>query len=420
MTGVQTCALPILVSPGVSVSIIDESVYAPTAVATVPLVFVATAQDKLNASGTATASGTTMANANKLFQITSQRDLTSTFGTPTFYKDSNGTPLHGYEVNEYGLFAAYSALGVSNRVFVVRADIDTAQLVGTAARPVGPATNGTIWLDLADTNWGIQEWDADTKTFTNKTPILLTKTSELSGGIPLSSIGQIGDYAVNTTVTSNGIFYKNYTNNWEYVGSSQWHTSHPVVQGTETDPLLTSGDNFYINGVEVTLTGVDVDNAVSRIAAANITGVTAYNNKGRLELFCDLTAKSDGSTVDGAIFIQNGGIGDFLGDVGITSGTYYTPAYAHSPHYQVPEWKISDAVPRPTGSVWLKTTNANSGADFVVKVYNSLTEQWTTAAAPVYDTDWEAIAALDPAGGQTVVVTGGGFASGMKIGRAHV
>ena len=183
-----------------------------------------------------------MANANKLFQITSQRDLTSTFGTPSFYKDSNGTPLHGYEVNEYGLFAAYSALGVSNRVFVVRADIDTAQLVGTAARPVGPATNGTIWLDLADTNWGIQEWDADTKTFTNKTPILLTKTSELSGGIPLTSIGQIGDYAVNTTVTSNGIFYKNYANNWEYVGSSQWHTSHPVVQGTETDPLLTSGE----------------------------------------------------------------------------------------------------------------------------------------------------------------------------------
>jgi hypothetical protein len=395
-----------LVSPGVSVSIIDESVYAPTAVATVPLVFVATAQDKLNASGTATASGTTAANANKLFQITSQRDLTSTFGTPTFYKDSNGTPLHGYEVNEYGLFAAYSALGVSNRVFVVRADVDTAQLIGTSNRPTGPADNGTIWLDLAGTNWGIQEWDADTKTFTNVAPIVITKTSDLTGGVPKSSIGQIGDYAVVTTNTNNPIYYKKYTNAWVYVGTSGWHTSHPAVQGTATDPLLTSGDTFLINGTEITLTGTDVDNAVSRINAALITGVSAYNNSGRLEIFADTTASSDGSTVDGAIYIAAGGIGSFLSNIGIDAGQYYGPGFQHTPHYTVPEWKSSDAVPRPSGSVWLKTTSANSGADFVVKVYNSLTGQWTTTAAPVYDTDWEANAVLDPAGGGANIAEG--------------
>ena len=37
-----------LVSPGVSVQVIDESVYAPTAVATVPLVVFASAQDKMS------------------------------------------------------------------------------------------------------------------------------------------------------------------------------------------------------------------------------------------------------------------------------------------------------------------------------------------------------------------------------------
>ena len=398
-----------LVSPGVSVSIIDESVYAPTAVATVPLVFVATAQDKLNASGTATAAGTTAANANKLFQITSQRDLTSTFGAPTFYKDSNGTPLHGYEVNEFGLFAAYSALGVSNRVFVVRADVDTAQLVGTSVRPTGPADNGTIWLDLADTNWGIQEWDADTKTFTNIAPIVITSTGDLTSSIPKTSIGQIGDYAVNTTSSLNPVYYKKYTNAWVQVGSSGWHTAHPAVQGTETDPVLTSGDTVLINGTTVTLTGTTVSNAASRINAANITGVTAYDNAGRLEIFADTTASSDGSTVDGGATVSAGNIGDLLGDVGITPDIYYTPDFQHSEHYNVPEWKNSDTYPRPSGSVWLKTTSANSGADIVVKVYNSLTGQWTTVAAPVFDTDHEANAVLDPAGGGANIAEGSMF-----------
>ena len=138
-----------LVSPGVSVQVIDESVYAPTAVATVPLIVFASAQDKMTPSNT-TAAGTIKANAGKLNLISSQRELVSTFGVPQFYKDSNGTPLHGYEINEYGLMAAYSALGVSNRVYMIRADVDLAQLVGTTNRPTAAPANGTVWLDLTD------------------------------------------------------------------------------------------------------------------------------------------------------------------------------------------------------------------------------------------------------------------------------
>ena len=47
-----------LTSPGVEVSVIDESQYTPTAVGTVAYILLATAQDKTNPSGT-TASGTT-------------------------------------------------------------------------------------------------------------------------------------------------------------------------------------------------------------------------------------------------------------------------------------------------------------------------------------------------------------------------
>ena len=103
-----------LVSPGVSLSVSDESFYAPAGAGTVPLIVIATAQDKTGPDGTSTAAYTTKATANKLYNITSQRELLQNFGNPSF-KTSGGTPVHGDETNEYGLAAAYSFLGLANR-----------------------------------------------------------------------------------------------------------------------------------------------------------------------------------------------------------------------------------------------------------------------------------------------------------------
>ena len=47
-----------LTSPGVQVSVIDESFYTPAEPGTVPMVFVASASNKQNAAGTGTAQGT--------------------------------------------------------------------------------------------------------------------------------------------------------------------------------------------------------------------------------------------------------------------------------------------------------------------------------------------------------------------------
>ena len=44
-----------LTSPGVEVSVINESFYVPSDAGTTPLLIVATAQDKLNGAGTGTA-----------------------------------------------------------------------------------------------------------------------------------------------------------------------------------------------------------------------------------------------------------------------------------------------------------------------------------------------------------------------------
>jgi len=73
-----------LVSPGVSVSVTDESFYAPAGTGTVPLIIIATAQDKTTPDGTGTAAYTTSANVNKVKLITSQRDLLTYYGNPEF------------------------------------------------------------------------------------------------------------------------------------------------------------------------------------------------------------------------------------------------------------------------------------------------------------------------------------------------
>ena len=136
-----------LISPGVEVTIIDESQYIPAATNSVPYILLATAQNKASAAGTGVAPGTLAANAGKVYLITSQRDLAATFGNPFFYKTTTGTPINGYELNEYGLLAAYSALGVSNRCYVQRADIDLAELTASLSRPTGSPDNGTYWFD---------------------------------------------------------------------------------------------------------------------------------------------------------------------------------------------------------------------------------------------------------------------------------
>ena len=144
-----------LVSPGVQVSVIDESFYTPAEPGTVPMIFVATAQDKTSSTGTGTAEGTTAANAGRVYLLSSQRELAETFGDPVFKTNASNNPIHGGETNEYGLQAAYSFLGVANRAYVVRADVDLGQLEASANAPAANPATGTYWFDTANTRFGI-------------------------------------------------------------------------------------------------------------------------------------------------------------------------------------------------------------------------------------------------------------------------
>jgi len=399
-----------LISPGVQVSVIDESFYTPAEPGTTPMVFVASKQDKTNAAGTGTARGTTKANAGVPFLITSQRDLADTFGDPIFQTDANNNPVNGGELNEYGLQAAYSFLGVANRAYITRADIDLGEIEPSASAPAATPANGTYWFDTALTKYGIFEWNGNAvtvtggQTFTNKVPLVITSNSNLVGGsntgFPKGSVGAVGDYAVVTTTTVNKVYYKNTSGAWVKVGTADWVKSWPTVQGTAANPTLTNGNAIIINGTTVAIGGTAVADMVTAINGAGITGVTAGVVDGKLYIYGDGTNTTDGSTDDdGAISIAAGPSGTLLADLGLTAGTFYSPALIIAPHTSVPAFKTADTKSRPSGSVWFKTTDANLGANFSVKVWNDTTKLWDAKNAPVYTTHNEALFNLDKAGG---------------------
>jgi hypothetical protein len=397
-----------LISPGVEVTVIDESQYIPSAVNTVPYFVVATAQNKVSSDGITVAAGTTAANANKTYLITSQRDLAATYGVPFFYNTTTGTPINGYELNEYGLLAAYSALGVTNRAYVQRVDVDLTELTATLSRPVGSPVNGTYWLDTATSTWGIFEWNQTTATFTDQTPIIVSSTAEVTNAAagnytPISSVGSVGDYAVVTLDTVLTAYYKNTANTWVLLGSQAWQTSWATVTGTNTPSSLTIGNNIYINDNLITVGATNtVAGFAALINAAAIAGVTAAAVSGRLAIYANSNATNDGSTATaGVVSIQagpNSGAA-LLTALGITADEYFAPVYFPGYSYQSPRWRTTDASPRPTGSIWNNVSSANNGLNISLKKYSAALDTFIAQAVPAFGSERRAINSLDPTGG---------------------
>ena len=556
-------------SPGVAVTVIDESFYTPAAPGTTPLIIVATDQDKANSSGTGIAPGTLKANAGKVYLMTSQMDLGSTFGTPMFETDANNNPVHAGERNEYGLQAAYSYLGVSSRAYVVRADVDLGALAPTTTAPAGAPVNGAWWFDTADSVFGIFEWNGNALTstsvgsqaFTNKVPTIISNTTQQVGGTssgdPLASIGSIGSYALVVTATPYKLFFKNYQGTWVQVGSNNWTKSWPTVQGvvpttintTDTFTItasptpsqtvtatattaattvtvtataitnniitatntfaggeivsfnssfagITSGTRYYVltsnlssagfnvsttkGGTAVTITATGVASSTGTITSNTVNVITASGASSKLiagdtivfsgtgfgnvasattyyivqvsgntfsisttangvpvtlttgsgtltgletettlpvtgvnsvaglvssigTLLPGVTAATgtDGQLVlyvDGTVDKINVS-GTMLTALGITAGDYYSPALAISAHTSVPTFKSSDSYPRPTGSVWIKATDANLGASYTVYKYSTTTNSFASVNAPLYANGHTALYNLDAAGG---------------------
>lgn len=425
-----------LLSPGVQVSVIDQSNYTPAAAGSTPFLLLVTAENKVSGAGTGIAPGTLAVNANKVFLMTSQRDLLSTFGVPFFYNTTAGTPINGYELNEYGLLSAYSALGVTNLAYVQRADIDLAALTASLNRPLGAPPNGSYWFDTTNSTFGIKEWNINTSAFTNKTPAVITDTVFLQSGttVPLASFGSIGDYAVTATNVFNPIYYKrngpttaqapgwiqdgasagDLYNTWVLVGSDEWKTAWATVQGTLSPASLTVGNSFAINDVTITVPA-SPNNTVQQLvtlinAALNASGVYAANIGGKLTLFADHTATNDGSTEDVGIIAINNVVGTPLATLGIVSGQYAAPAYFAGPNFSAPRWRATDILPEPTGSVFQQTNSVNQGMQMQIKRFDATLGTFVLQATQVFANDAAALFALDPVTGGQVIPAGTTYA----------
>jgi hypothetical protein len=402
-----------LVSPGVQVSVIDESFYTPAEPGTVPVIFVASQENKLNASGSGTAIGTLAENVGKPYLLTSQRDLAETFGDPAFQTDASNNPIHGSELNEYGLQAAYSFLGVSNRAYVVRAGVDLGQLVPRSSTPTAYPNEGAYWLDTASSVFGIQQWNnADEsvsggQTFVAKTPIVIEDKTQVvdydnSDYTPLGSIGVIGDYAMVSVTTLNTIWYRS-TLGWLELGSEEWKGSIPTITSSKTgtvfgdDSTDEGSDVFLLNGTVVT---VAVDDDIAAIAQSindlGISGVSAAVASGELVVY------NNGSTTTSLTFAPGPNSSTkVLEFLGISEGQYLIPAVQVSKHTEIPDtFKTGTGYNgRPTGSIWLKTTTPNGGARWRVKRWNNESKLWDSVEAPIYPTAEEALVSLDRTGG---------------------
>lgn len=395
-----------LVSPGVQVNVIDESFYTPAEPGTTPLIFVATAENKPNVAGTGIAPGTLASNTGKLYLISSQRELSETFGDAVFYTDSNNNPIHGGEQNEYGLQAAYSFLGVSNSAYVVRAPINLAAINPSAIPTAGLPVPGSYWFDTNDTRFGIFEWNAAPssvvggQTFTNKIPSVITDVSKVVdfvGGnfTPKNSVGAIGEYAIVAVSTLNKLWYKNYQNVWVEVGSTGWKNSLPLVVGENAPTVLTDNTVIFQVGSEASV-NVSTGTSLSTFAAninnlLNVQGVRAEVINSRLSIF-------NNGIISGLVQISGNSL--IMETIGFPSNaaTYAAPEVDISTHTQVPQWK-SIFNPKPTGSIWVKTTTPNQGANWLIKKYNSATAAWETVSASIYAKNSAAIAAMDSTGG---------------------
>jgi hypothetical protein len=426
-----------LVSPGVQVTIIDESFYTPAEPGTTPLIVVATAQDKSNGAGTGTATATTKANAGKAFRLTSQKDVGDLFGVPFFEKTPSNTPIHGSERNEYGLLAAYSYLGVSASAFIVRADVNLNELEGTATEPGAEPTDGAWWVDTRGTTYGIFEWNGaagDTtggQTFTMKEPIVLTDddaTTKITSNAPRGSVGSIGDYAVvfetgSVTKELARIYFKSpgggynesgslvSAGTWVKVGGGGWAASWPTVTSktvTGTGAWSVS-DTFSLNGTLITASGTTPASLVGDIntAMGGSAGVYAKLVNNKIYLYSNGATEGQADSTSSGSIVLAAGTGDIIAatvtasDIGIKAGEYFPPTLSIAPHTAVPEFKSGDTEPKPTGSVWLKTTEPGEGARWRVKRWNSATSAWVAYDAPIYDTSASSLYYLDRSGGGT-------------------
>lgn len=175
-----------LVSPGTSVTIDDQSFYVPAAAPTLPLIFIATQANKKQTDGISTALGT--AESGVIRTVTSIRQSLELYGLPKFRKDSSGNQLHGDCRNEYGVATLNEFLRVANRAYVVRGNVDLADVAPVTVTPGTPSFTGTGNGTIGSISGGLTSV-SETITVSLSSATAFTVTGSVSGSIGAGTVG---------------------------------------------------------------------------------------------------------------------------------------------------------------------------------------------------------------------------------------
>ena len=375
-----------LVSPGVQVSVTDESAYGAAGNGTVPLIVVATRENKSDPTGSESdgiAKYTKSAHVGEVVQVTSQRELTQYFGNPTF-TTSGSAIVQGSETSEYGLLAAYSYLGQGSRAYIVRAGVDLAGLDSTTIQPTSSySTANTYWLDTDASKYGIHVWNSTTEVWDYKTPTVEV-IGTAAGTAPAAAVVTGGYHVVISTLSNSIEYYKETGAAWVTAGATLApHYSVPAGPSNGDVWVKTTSPG---NGVSIVISKF-IEDAFTPQA---VVGISDGTDNTDITTFVpqdasSVTALTASAPVDGVLL---GEAVDQL-DILLVSGVGAPIAIATSILAQI-------AAPTATakvGQTWFDNTVDS------LDIYVSAGSAWTAAAdvqygttAPTTDKDGNALA----------------------------
>lgn len=365
-----------LISPGVSVTVTDESFFIPAAASTVPLFFIATADEKKQADGLTDAAGTF--EHNVIRTVTSLKQSTELYGIPKFLEDSAGNPLHGDVRNEYGLFALNQFLGVGDMAYVVRANVNL---------------NDNL-IDIRST-WDVKMQES-TYVLENLVNAYLNEWNTVNGFTMAG--GQTAIDTLGTVVPGYGYTQGTYTNVPLVGGTGTGATANITVVNSAIGTLGTvTPGSLYTDGTytNIALTGGTGGGATADITVVGgaVTSVTLVSRGVGYVVGNVLSAAIPGgsgfevpvSTVVGAVVnvsIVNRGVnytvGDSLTSLVIGAGTGFSVPVATLTGYKttVNRATLLSLATTATAPVWESFSFSNSE--------DSFTSDWTSTPKPIY------------------------------------
>ena len=400
------------------ITVVDDSIGGVTVSSAIPLIIIATKANKLvGNSATVTYPGTSETSTLRL--IAGQQDLIDKYGNP-YFEINNGTVNQASELNELGLWTAYSYLGVSNLAYILRADIDTAQLAFTSTEPTSPAKNGTYWFNTAATSFGLfrSNGNSNKAKAWDKVDVIVPSASDLTTVedkvIPSADYGVLGNIAVvtintdNSVNTSNALFEKIDGLTWLEIGSKEWYEAHPtVITGKALDGSFAGATIAGEIIIEKSYDSTDLSLITVNVEIGDTLDVLVEKINSVETLDYEVVAENVDNALritqpqgkDMVVWAMAAGVvnDEVLTQFGLKPTVAISETTGHMVVANGVKVFFSDHIHYPLGalnSIWVKTTKPNYGAEWVIERYNATTVEWKQVPSSLHSSEIEAEEAL--------------------------